>query len=634
MSSLIRDSTSVVYRCEWCGSTEHLRRCGRCHGAYYCCRDHQREHWSIHRSVCRITPDPSSQGSFDEIGACGGQPRSELEVFNVINTQLPEPNYVHSQDTDFGLGTGINSPDSFGLTSLLETVGLHSNSISPLHQQQFNNWCEIDSDKPNTITGISNNINSTTSSLLRSTIHSQVQANCFSRPCILSTATNNPKQQPLDLNLDFGLHFGHADPRIGEKMSESSANLVPMTLSNSSNVRGMSRGHADDLLLSSCHFPNITAQTDKRNDYSTGIKQNTIPVQPNLPSATSMGYEGCRPLVTVTSPNFINGNSCFPMSYNSNIRASSYSTPLQSHFPSTSKAVTGFDYPEKSYNKEIMKQLESRPADVPVMPLVGSSSSSAQVSSQSNNRFHRESLAAGHSQQWIEQMSRNIIHDLNVYGICVIDNFLGKEKGDTILKEVKGMYVTGLFQKGQLVSTKAPMISQSIRGDHVTWVDGSEPYCETINYLMEILDRVISCCNGMPNNGLFSKYKLCKRTQAMVACYPGKGTHYVKHVDNPNQDGRCITSIYYLNKGWNVKENGGLLRMFPAGHANQVVDIEPIFDRILFFWSDRRNPHEVQPAHAIRFAITVWYFDLEERNQALLRFQEKKTAQHARSQIH
>lgn len=47
------------------------------------------------------------------------------------------------------------------------------------------------------------------------------------------------------------------------------------------------------------------------------------------------------------------------------------------------------------------------------------------------------------------------------------------------------------------------------------------------------------------------------------------------------------------------QEHGGILRIFPEGKT-QFADIEPKFDRLLLFWSDRRNPHEVQPAYATR----------------------------------
>ncbi|XP_037301678.1 egl nine homolog 1-like [Manduca sexta] len=126
----------------------------------------------------------------------------------------------------------------------------------------------------------------------------------------------------------------------------------------------------------------------------------------------------------------------------------------------------------------------------------------------------------------------------------------------------------------------------------------------------------------MANNGKMGDYIINGRTKAMVACYPGSGSHYVKHVDNPNKDGRCITAIYYLNLDWDVKRCGGLLRVFPED-TNQVADIAPIFDRMLFFWSDRRNPHEVQPAYSTRYAITLWYFDAQEREKALRNYKKR-----------
>ncbi|XP_027007958.1 egl nine homolog 1 isoform X1 [Tachysurus fulvidraco] len=198
---------------------------------------------------------------------------------------------------------------------------------------------------------------------------------------------------------------------------------------------------------------------------------------------------------------------------------------------------------------------------------------------------------------------------MNKHGICVVNNFLGDELGLGVLEEVRRLYTSGEFTDGQLVSQRSDS-TKDIRGDKITWIEGKEPGCEKIAVLMSRMDDVVRHCNGKLGN-----YRINGRTKAMVACYPGNGTGYVRHVDNPNGDGRCVTCIYYLNKDWNAKEHGGILRIFPDGKA-QFADIEPLFDRLLFFWSDRRNPHEVQPAYTTRYAITVWYFDADERARA------------------
>ena len=51
-----------------------------------------------------------------------------------------------------------------------------------------------------------------------------------------------------------------------------------------------------------------------------------------------------------------------------------------------------------------------------------------------------------------------------------------------------------------------------------------------------------------------------------------------------------------------LQKHGGMLQIFPEG-KNVVANIEPLFDRLLIFWSDRRNPHEVKPAFATRYEV-------------------------------
>nr|XP_031537675.1 egl nine homolog 2 isoform X2 [Vicugna pacos] len=140
-----------------------------------------------------------------------------------------------------------------------------------------------------------------------------------------------------------------------------------------------------------------------------------------------------------------------------------------------------------------------------------------------------------------------IVPCMRYYGICVKDNFLGAALGSRVLAEVEALKRGGRLRDGQLVSQRA-IPPRSIRGDQIAWVEGHEPGCRSIGALMAHVDAVIRHCAGR-----LGSYVINGRTKAMVACYPGNGLGYVRHVDNPHGDGRCITCIYYLNQNWDVK---------------------------------------------------------------------------------
>ncbi|XP_067412737.1 prolyl hydroxylase EGLN2 [Emydura macquarii macquarii] len=207
-----------------------------------------------------------------------------------------------------------------------------------------------------------------------------------------------------------------------------------------------------------------------------------------------------------------------------------------------------------------------------------------------------------------------VVPCMSYSGICVKDGFLGQALGARVLAEVQGLRRGGKLRDGQLVSQRS-LPAQSIRGDQIAWVEGHEPGCQNIGALVARIDQLILQCAGH-----LGGYVINGRTKAMVACYPGNGLGYVRHVDNPSGDGRCLTCIYYLNQHWDSKVHGGALQIYPEGRP-LVASIEPLFDRLLIFWSDRRNPHEVKPAYATRYAITVWYFDAKERAEAKGKYQ-------------
>ena len=44
----------------------------------------------------------------------------------------------------------------------------------------------------------------------------------------------------------------------------------------------------------------------------------------------------------------------------------------------------------------------------------------------------------------------------------------------------------------------------------------------------------------------------------------------------------------------------------PTMLGPSVLDVEPLLDRLVLFWSDARTPHEVLPSRAQRLAVSTW----------------------------
>ncbi|PSN37350.1 hypothetical protein C0J52_18820 [Blattella germanica] len=114
----------------------------------------------------------------------------------------------------------------------------------------------------------------------------------------------------------------------------------------------------------------------------------------------------------------------------------------------------------------------------------------------------------------IEEISRHVVRDMERYGVCVIDNFLGAKLGLAVLDEVKNMYSKGVFKDGQLVSHRVTDDLKTIRSDQITWLDGKESECKNIGMLITQVDNVIACSNNRRNrNGKLGDYTISGRTK-------------------------------------------------------------------------------------------------------------------------
>jgi len=202
---------------------------------------------------------------------------------------------------------------------------------------------------------------------------------------------------------------------------------------------------------------------------------------------------------------------------------------------------------------------------------------------------------------------------LNTQGYYVKDGFLGHEACAFMRAESEALKAAGELKRGE--STRWDSMKQEVetyqKENVLTMqIQGGSNYVKSprlVEYVVEItkgISRAMNSANGSPL--LLTSHQ----TNKLAVCL-GEGSEYSKHYDNSGAlDRRKLTILYYMNPNWAL-EQGGMFRAFAdKASPEYFVDIEPLADRFLCFWSDELV-HGVQPSYANspnlhRYALTVW----------------------------
>lgn len=205
---------------------------------------------------------------------------------------------------------------------------------------------------------------------------------------------------------------------------------------------------------------------------------------------------------------------------------------------------------------------------------------------------------------------------LDASGFAIIDNFLGgplalklREDGLKMWKRRPDAFETGAVGGGHNGEAES-YAHNAVRGDKMTILT-TKDNAKDLPVLAHLLTQFDSLMTYLGEHGggrCAELRSVHQRSSPMFAVYPGGGARYMRHVDNPDGNGRLLTCLYYLNIGWR-EDDGGCLRLFEgetgmainaersAAHLPELARVAPVLDRVCLFWSDARVPHEVRPRH-------------------------------------
>jgi len=157
-------------------------------------------------------------------------------------------------------------------------------------------------------------------------------------------------------------------------------------------------------------------------------------------------------------------------------------------------------------------------------------------------------------------------------------------------------------------------LSAAGRGDKVAWVNPQD--MQELDELVQCLNTLVSGMMALPVPQIKARLAdISGLSDAMFTVYPGDeadNARYIRHVDNEDGlNGRLLTCVYYMNDEWNAEDDGGELRIFEGDQTRVKADLSPIYNRLVVFFSDSSVPHEVRHARKDRYAVTIWYINLD-----------------------
>ena len=176
-------------------------------------------------------------------------------------------------------------------------------------------------------------------------------------------------------------------------------------------------------------------------------------------------------------------------------------------------------------------------------------------------------------------------------GYVIIEDALDKNLCTSLLNFSKNQ---NTFKQAGISGTSDLHLDTTKRRDKTLWMDEDDA----------VQSEYLAFCNGLKNYLNRALYLGLSYYESHFAIYE-EGDFYEKHLDAfKNSKSRVVTTVYYLNEGWNTS-NGGELLIYDE-EDRLLTKVIPNVNTLVIFLSDK-FPHEVLPARKKRYSIAGWF---------------------------